>query len=443
MKLSGRKRKEDGSMTEGTSTLASVVQELSRKYAEPEWLKEMRESAWNSYVNTPVVRLEKSDLSKRSWEIENLPLDVQSTASDAVDALVQSIVESGAPVLYVRDGQVVRTEVPASLSQRGVIVTDMHTAVAQHGELVKAHLGSVVRTDESKWAALNAALWQGGAFVYVPKNTAVDVAVHFVHEDTGAGAGIAPRILVVADENSSLSFVEVHVASSEKASGVVTSHVAEVVAKANARVTFVSSNQFRKGPTHFATSRALVHQDASVDWVFTDVGDGYTVGLLESELQGSGSRSTIRALGMGYGRQHLDLTASMLHEGRYSTSDIVMHGVLRGRANSIYRSSTHIFKNAVGAGSEQHDRMLMLDSTARADAIPMLLIDENDVQRCGHAASVGRIDENQIYYLMSRGIPKPEATKMIVWGYLQPTVDAIPSAGVREFVSNLIDGELA
>jgi Fe-S cluster assembly protein SufD len=430
-------------VTEATSTLASLVPELSRKYDEPAWLRELREAAWEVYVNTPVPRLEKSDLSKRTLEFNALPLDVSTETSDATRQLLENIEQENSPYVFVRDGRVVNVQLPAELAELGVIFTDLHTAVRSHGDLVRQHFGTAVKTDESKWAALNAALWHGGAFLYMPRNVSVEAVFHFVHEDTGAGAGTLPRTLVIADEGSSCTFAEVFAVNRDAASGTVRSHVIEVVAKPNAHVTVVSSNQFKKGPTHFVTSRALVENDASVNWVFADVGDGYTVGLVESYLKGNGSQSNIRALGVGYGRQHLDLTASIQHSGRYSLSDIAMHGVLRERANSIYRSSTHILKNAVGAGSEQHDRMLMLDGTARADAIPMLLIDENDVQRCGHAASVGRIDENQIYYLMSRGIPKAEATRMIIWGHLQPTVDAVPSESVRKHLTALIDGELA
>jgi Fe-S cluster assembly protein SufD len=176
--------------------------------------------------------------------------------------------------------------------------------------------------------------------------------------------------------------------------------------------------------------------------VFGDVGDGYSVGLVESHLVGTGSRSSTQVVGVGYGRQHFDLTANMKHAARYSESDILMHGVLRERANSIYRSCTHIVMGASGAAGEQSDRMIMLDSTARADAIPMLLIDEHDVRRCGHAASVGKIDPNQIFYMQSRGIPQEVATKMIVWGYLQPTVDTVPSELVRDMMVRQIERKL-
>lgn len=430
-------------MTEGTSTLASLVSDLSKKFAEPDWLQKFRESAWEAYANTPVKRLEKSDLTKRSLDVEYTAENDSTKASEQAEALLGKIQDSGAPLVYVRDGSVVDVKLSEDLAKQGVVFTSLHNAMNTHEKLVQQYLGSVVAKDEDKWTALNAALWHGGAFLYVPRNVEVADTFHFVHEDTGVGAGTMPRILVVAEEGSNFNFAEVFVVAGEKASGTVRSHVLEVAAKPNSRVTVITSNQFKKGPTHFSMARAKVQNDASVDWILTDVGDGYTVGVVESILVGTGSQSTTKALGIGYGRQHLDLTTSMVHEAKYTNSDIVMHGAVRQRANSLYRSCTRVVMGASGSGSEQTDRMIMLDGTARADAIPMLLIDEYDVTRCGHAASVGRIDETQIYYLMSRGISRADATKMIIWGHLEPTVESIPSEGVRDLVRGLINRELA
>lgn len=426
-------------MAEQTTTIVSVTAEaLSVRYVEPDWLRKMRAGAWEIFQAAPSPKLEKTDLRDRSWDIGPYA-DEPGSPSEEAEALVGEL--AGQAYVHVRNGVAVAVHLPEALAAQGVVMTDLHTAVRDHADLVKAHLGTVVKPDEGKWAALNAALWHGGIFVYVPRNVVVDTPVHFVYEETGQAAGGAPRALVVADEHSALSYVEVFLTAGSQPDKVHTG-VTEVIAKTGAKVTAAAVGGYRKGPANFSVRRAHIGNDASVDWVFADIGDGFSVVLLESDLAGDGSASTVQGIGIGTGRQHLDLTASVLHHGRYSTSDIQLHGAMKDRANAIYRSSTHIFKGAVGAGSEQHDRMLMLDKRARADAIPMLLIDENDVQRCGHAASVGRIDQNQVYYLMSRGIPRPEATKMIIWGYLEPTVQRIPSEVVRTHLVRRIDREL-
>jgi len=430
-------------VTEHTTKIASPhVRDLATRYAEPAWLQTAREVAWDHYTNMPVPQLEKTNISKRSWEVGPYATAPADTVLADVTAILEDTTESFATV-YIRDGFLVETRGLDTFVAQGVIVSDLRTALKDHESLVKQHLGTVVKSDESKWAALNAAVWHNGLFVYVPKNIVIDKPIQFVIEESGASASAIIRSLVVAEEMSNVKVTEVFVTTPERTAGYVDVHILEVVAKTSAQVTFASVNQLVKGPTHFVVKRASVAKDACVDWIFGDVGDGFSVVLVESLPNGIGSKSSIDALSIGSGRQHLDLTTSMVHAGRFSESNIVMHGVLKGRANSVYRSSTHILVGAADAASEQSDRVIILDSSARADAIPMLLIDEHQVKRCGHAARVGRIDENQIYYLMSRGIPQPVATQLIVWGYLQPTADAIPSDAVRSHLVKMIERKLA
>lgn len=421
---------------------APLVAELSQRHGEPGWLREMREAAWQQYEAMPSPKLEKTDLTKRTWGFGPFPATVPAEATGDAGAILQSAAEAGMPVAYVRDGVVVRVDATEAVRNLGVVFADLHTAARDYEGVVRKHLGTVVSAAESKWAALNTALWHGGVLVHVPKGVAVKVPFLFVYLETGEGNGAFPRTLVVAEENSSLTLVQVHLVDGGAQPGQVHAGVVEVAAAAAAQVKVAAVSNLAKGPTRFVVNRADVGTDAAVEWVFADVGDGFTVGLVESRLTGTGSRSVLRAMGLGSGRQHLDLTASAVHAGRHTESEIDMRGVLRGRASSCYRGSTHILNGAVAAGSEQRERIMLLDAHARADAIPMLLIDENDVQRCSHAASVGKVDPAQIYYLMSRGIPEAEAVRMIVWGELAPVVEAVPAEGVRRWLAGRIDKEL-
>ncbi|KPV43641.1 hypothetical protein AN477_11315 [Alicyclobacillus ferrooxydans] len=421
------------------STTSSLITDLVHRFNEPAWLRERREAAFAKYEEMPTPKLEKTDLRRRSFDIGPFA-SLTAGGSARVRALLDSLKDKA--FVFIRDGVAVQSNIPDTIHQQGVVLSSLHAAVSSHGSLVEKHLGSVVTAEESKWAALNAAFWNDGAFLYVPRNVKLEETVTFVYESSAQGHGAAVRSLLVAEEGAECAYTEVFLTDGELESGKVHADVLEVVAGARASVKIAASTEYRKGPTNFTIRRAKLASDAKVDWVYCDIGDGFTVGLLESDLVGTGSTSTLSGIGIGFGRQHFELTASMLHRGRYSESDISMHGAIRERANSIYRTSTHIFRHAAGAGSEQRDRMLMLDGTARADAIPMLLIDENDVQRCGHAASVGRLDENQLYYLQSRGIPEKQARRMIIWGYLEPTLEAFPDEVVREFVRQHIDEEL-
>ncbi|QQE80287.1 SufD family Fe-S cluster assembly protein [Alicyclobacillus sp. SO9] len=423
-----------------TAATSSLVQELVARHQEPEWLRQKREEAWKTFAQLPSPKLEKTDVRKRTWEVSELSAKTDGRPQEEIAAVLDAAAEQ--PFIYLRDGYLMQSNLPSDLKSQGVVVEDLQTAVTHHEALLREHLGTVVDDTESKWAALNAAIWENGVFVYIPKEVAVESPIQFIYEESLAGGGARPRVLIVAETGSKAEFSELSFTPQDGVRGRVHSEVMEVVADVDSHLKISAVTQFHKGPTNFVLRRAKVAKDAKVEWIAGDIGDGFTVALVESRLEGSGAMSSSRALGFGFGRQRLDLTLSMDHYGRSSESDIVMHGVMLGKANSVYRSSSHIRKGAADAASEQSDRMLVLNKSTRADAIPMLLIDDNNVRRCGHAASVGKLDEIQIYYLMSRGVSKTEATKMIVWGYLAPTVDLIPVESMRHLLSRRIDEEL-
>lgn len=423
-------------MTEA-NTVSLQVNAIHTTFQEPTWLAEKRESAWRAFEAAAEPRLEKTDLRKRGFEVGSLSAKAASL-DETVKAYVDQVEH---PVIVFSDGHLTEVRLPEAIRNQGVIFTDIHTAAKEHEQLVKEHFGTVVDTTE-KWEALNQAVFAGGAFVYVPRNVQLEETLEIVHVYSSQSQGSYPRSLVIADELSSVNVAEVSFIAADRPK-VTSSHVMEVVAKASSQVHVATAEELHKGPTYFITRRSQVGKDARVEWTVTDVSDGFAVELVENVLKGTGAFGQTRVLGVEFGRAHLDLTASMVHVGRNTESDIVMHAALRDRANSIFRSRTQIIKGAVGAGSEQHDRMIMIDGTARADAIPMLLIDENDVNRCGHAASVGKIDPTQVYYLMSRGIPEAQAMKMIIWGYLRESVESLPTKALQELVVKRVERELS
>jgi Fe-S cluster assembly protein SufD len=425
-------------VTEQIVTASSLVRDLSTRFEEPEWVRGVREQAWTFYQQAPVPRLEKTDLRKRGWEFGPFPTDVSAVIPEAQEYFNKA----EGPAVLVVDGIVKEFKIPGDLKEKGIVFTDIHTALREHGELAKQYFGSIVYPDENKWIALNTAMFHGGIFLYVPKGVKIEIPFELVYSDSEHGKGSFSRTLIVGQELSDFSFGEVRFMADNIASGIVHSHVLEVFAKPDSRIKLGVVDELRKGPTNYVTRRAEVAKDALVEWVSGEVGDGFTVEVLESIMAEPGSRSTTRHVGLGFGRQRLDMTTNMVHKGRYSESDITMHGIIRDKAYSLYRSRTHIVKGAVMAGSEQNDRMIVLDKSSRADAIPMLLIDENDVERCGHAASVGKVDPNQIYYLMSRGIPELKALEMIIWGYLQGTVSSLPNESAQRVLTSRIEREL-
>ncbi len=413
-----------------------LTDELALRFSEPKWLLDQRKTAFTIYEQMQSPKLELTDLTHRPWNIGSFPVDASSEQSHVLNALATTVER---PAVYVKDGIVIKVYLPPELAEQGVCFTDLHTACIDYPELIEQYLGTVVSNDESKWAAFNMALWHGGVFLYVPENVVVEQVFQFVYLETARGGGAMPRVLIVGEANSEFSYVELYYAENDLVKGMVHAPVTEVIAAENAKIKLTSLHHVMEGPTHYLTCRASVERSANVDWTYCTIGNGFTVGLVESYLKGEGSHSTIEAIDFGYGRQRMDLTVSIVHAGQYSESETKLDGVLCDHANAVYRSSTHILDGAVSAGSEQIERVLLLDKTVHAEAIPMLLIDEDDVQRCGHGATVGKIDPLQIYYMMSRGIPRLQAEKMIVWGRLQQTIEAIPLPEFRNIMTALID----
>ncbi|SIS79027.1 SufB/SufD family protein [Alicyclobacillus vulcanalis] len=421
----------------GEVTALNPVLRVAQALQESKAVTEKRDAAWKLFESLEVPRLEKTDLRRVRWDVGEFEPSETPVPEDAL-AYVRALDHSYALVV---DGRVREIRLADEAREKGVQLVPIHEACEAHADAWQRHFGAIVPAEEAKWTALNMALFLGGVFVRVPRGAELEQPIEIVYVWTGGPYSACSRSLVVADALARVRYAETTFAAG--GSPFVSSHVLEVYASQASRVEIATADEWVRGGMHFVTRRAQTENDAEVDWVVADTSDGQAVEWIESALVGQGSRSFARVMGVGHGRAHVEITASMRHVGRHTESEIAMSGALRDRANVIFRSRTQIEKGAVGAGSEQHDRMIMVDGTARADAIPMLLIDENDVERCGHAASVGKIDPLQVYYLMSRGIPQSVAVQMIIWGYLRDSVEALPSDAMRDLVVSRVERELA
>ncbi|MBX6395560.1 MAG: Fe-S cluster assembly protein SufD [Alicyclobacillaceae bacterium] len=320
-------------------------------------------------------------------------------------------------------------------------MADLSVAAREREDVVRRALGQVVPPEENKWTALQSALWNAGLFIHVPRGVEVEVPLLALYQIGEANAFVFPRVLAVVEEEASLVFVDV-LASDPELSATFTAAVAECVVGAGAKVTFAGFQDLPRPVTGYVVRRAQAERDAEVEWLFGEMGEAYLVAEYGTKLSGQGSRSSAKVIGLGIGRQHLDLTVKMVHEGRFTESEIQARGVVLDRSNMVYRAVTAIEKGAVGTDGHQAESLLILSPSARADAIPMLLIDENDV-RADHAASVGKINPEQLYYLMSRGIAEEDARKMIVRGFLDPVMGQIPLPGVRQAMENLVERKMS
>ncbi|WPP40149.1 Fe-S cluster assembly protein SufD [Paenibacillus hunanensis] len=418
---------------------AEALKSLSQQKNEPAWLAESRLNALELASRLELPKPEKTKIDK--WNLSDYGTYQQATSvaslqelPEAVRALVKE--EEAANLLVQKDSGAVYSTLSDELKAQGVIFTDLETAAREHSDLVQAHLSSVVKNDENQLTALSAALWTGGAFLYVPKNVEVSVPLQAVFLTENADATFAPRVLVVADVNSSVTYVDNYISTGDAArlhNGIV-----EVIAKPGAKVRFATVHQLGLNTTDMSYRRAVTENDASIEWIIGEMNDGNTVTDTSTVLKGNGSTSDAKVIAVGSGSQRLNYTTRAVHFGKDSTSQMTTRAVMREEANAIINGITKIEHGATRSNGEQAEKVLMLSPKARGDANPILLIDEDDVM-AGHAASVGQVNPEQVHYLMSRGISRAQAERLIIYGFLAPVVSDIPLEQLQTRLQELVE----
>ncbi|MEI7026143.1 Fe-S cluster assembly protein SufD [Paenibacillus sp. y28] len=431
-----------------TQTILPVDQDavarLSQQNQEPEWLAALRAEALELAGSLELPKLEKTRIDR--WNLDHYGSYKQAAVAasiqdlpQAAQALLQTEGEQAEGGVIVQQGSSITFKrLSEELAKQGVIFTDLQTAAREHGELVRKHLFSVVQKDENRLTALHAALWNGGVFLYVPKNVEVSVPLQalFIAE---AGATFAPHVLVVADTNSSVTYVDNYISS--EAGELTHNGVVEVVAKPGSKVTFASVHDMAPSVTELTYRRAHVENDARIEWIIGEMSYGNIMSDTATQLLGNGSSSDATVINVGTGSQKLNITTRAVHFGKNTPSQMITRAVMRDEATAIINGITKIEKGATKANGEQTERVLMLSPKARGDANPILLIDEDDV-KAGHAASVGQVNPEYVYYLMSRGISKEEAQKLIIYGFLAPVVEEIPLDKLKDQLQSLVERKL-
>ncbi len=419
------------------------IKKFSNDRNEPEWLLNLRLKALELLDSLQLPKPDKTKID--SWNFTQFShLQASAKKVSSVDELhddVRKLIgEETAQqnILVQRDGATVFHKVDAALEGKGVIFTDIQTAAREHSDLLKKYyMTETAQVNENKLLALHAALMNGGTFIYVPKNVEITQPLQTIYWQEQAGSGLFNHVIVVAEDNSSVTYVENYVSFKEDEASVA-NICAEVFAKAGARVSFGAVDNFASAVTTYIVRRGHVDRDARIDWALGQLNDGNTVSENTTHLVGDGSYADTKTVSIGKGEQKQNFTTQIFHHGKHSEGYILKHGVLRESASSIFNGITKIEHGATKSNGEQTERVLMLSEKARGDANPILLIDEDDVT-AGHAASVGRIDPIQMFYLMSRGISKEEAERLVIHGFLAPVVTQLPVEAVKERLTAVIE----
>ncbi|MGM0886865.1 MAG: Fe-S cluster assembly protein SufD [Bacillota bacterium] len=412
----------------------------STKNNDPAWLSELRIQAFSELEKLPMPKPDKTKIDK--WNFTSFQTHtVESEAFASLEELpeeIKSIIEENENLYIQRNNTPAHINLSANVKEQGVIFTDILSAARDHAELVQKYfMKDGVKIDEHRLTALHAALVNGGAFLYVPKNVEIKEPIQSVFLLDNPDTTLFNHVLIVAEDNSSVTYVENYFSTVESNEGVA-NIVTEVFANANAKVQYGAVDTLSKGFTTYVNRRGVAGRDARIEWALGLMNDGNTISDNTTYLMGDGSHGDTKTVVVGRGEQKQNFTTAIIHYGKRSEGYILKHGVMKESASSIFNGIGKIEYGATKANAEQESRVLMLSEKARGDANPILLIDEDDVT-AGHAASVGRVDPLQLYYLMSRGITKKEAERLVIHGFLAPVVNELPIEGVKKQLVAVIE----
>ena len=419
----------------------AAVEALAAARNDPAWVREQRLLAWRFYEEIPMPTMQ--DEAWRRTSLRGLDLDrvipwraerpaPAATVDDLPEPLRARLVvaDEVAGLLVQHDGAARYRSLDPRIAAQGVIFTDLDTAVREYGDLTLRYLMTdAVPIDANKFAALHAAFWQGGAFLYVPRNVQVALPLQVVVAREAPGVGEFAHTLIVVEEGAEVTLLEDYFSLTDGDAGFHSGAV-EMIVGAGARLAYISVQDWATDLWNFSTQRAVLGRDSSLLWVAVHLGSRLTKAFARVALREPGASALMLGALAANDQQHVDLDTYQDHLAPHCTSDLLYKGVLNGRARSVWRGMIWAHKEAQKTNAYQKNENLLLSGTARADSIPGLEIEANDL-RCTHGATAGKIDRDQLFYLMSRGIPQPQAERMIVQGFFDPLLARIPLEGVR------------
>jgi Fe-S cluster assembly protein SufD len=421
----------------GGAFTREAAEQLSRVKGEPEWLRARRLAAWDTADRLPMpAPYERAWKYFKPEQLRFEGLRLVSGGEQAAPAdLKKGRGERFAGTLALRNGGAVREDLVEAARAQGVIFTSLDTAVREHPDLVQRHLGAVVPDDESPFVALGAAFWSGGAFVYVPRDVKVELPLHAMLTLTGAEMALFPRVLVVVDRGAEVVFLdELGGGDGPAFAGSVT----ELVLGDEARVQHYRLQRWGGGMQELLFQRADLGRNAHLITGFVGLGGRVQKGWIEARIRGTGARSDILGAVYGTGDQYFDVITLQDHIGDHTLSDLLIKSALKDRAQSAYYGLTRVGRYARMADANQEDRNLLLSDKAKAESDPVLEILTSEVVRCAHGASAGPVDQEQLFYLETRGLPRAEAERLLVQGFLGDVLRRVPNETVRDVLEGAV-----
>ncbi|HEX7432111.1 MAG TPA: Fe-S cluster assembly protein SufB, partial [Anaerolineaceae bacterium] len=322
------------------------------------------------------------------------------------------------------ESEMVYHSIQDHLSKQGVIFLSIEEGLRQHPDLFRKYFGTVIPIEDNKFAALNSAVWSGGSFVYVPKGVKVDLPLQAYFRLNVANIGQFERSLIIADEGSQIHYVEGCTAP-QYTTDSFHSGVIEIVVNKGARVRYTTIQNWSTNVFNLVTQRAIVQEGGTMEWVDANLGSKVTMKYPSCYLMGPGAHGEILSMAFAGPGQHQDAGGKMVHFAPHTSSKITSKSISRGGGRTSYRGLVKVYKGALDVKSNTVCDALLLDPASRSDTYPSIEIDEEDVS-IGHEASVSKVGEEQLFYLMSRGLSQEQATTMVVSGFIEPLVKELP-----------------
>ena len=414
-----------------------LIHEFSQLHAEPDWLANQRQQAFDKMDQLDLPVIERVKFHR--WNLG----DGRISDSEPLTS-VPDFTALGDNLKFIQMGtQTVLEQLPADLAEQGVVFTDFHTALEEIPELVEQHFMSAVKYDEDKLAAYHTAYFNSGAVLYVPDNVEIDQPIEGIfYQDSESDVPFNKHILIIAGKHSKVNYLERLETYGEGSVPVTANITVEVIAQAGAQIKFSAIDRLGENVTAYISRRGKLDNDAMIDWAIGVMNEGNVVADFDSDLYGKGSHADMKVVALSSGKQVQGIDTRVTNYGCNSIGNILQHGVILEKGTLTFNGIGHIIKGAKGADAQQKSRVLMLSDQARSDANPILLIDENDVT-AGHAASIGQVDPEDMYYLMSRGLDKATAERLVVRGFLGSVIVEIPVKEVRDEMIENIDIILA
>jgi Fe-S cluster assembly protein SufD len=426
-----------------------VVEALSDFKREPGWLKEKRLHAWRTFERMPMPTLRDeawrytdiSDVSIEDFALYTPSPDVTSEGDlpEAVQTLIREGEENSA-LLVQHNSETAFSRVDEELARRGVVFTDLHTALEEHEDLFREYLFGLVPEDYDKFAALSAAAFSGGSFLYVPRGVDVEVPIQSYRWLDVVGS-IMPRTLVVVEEGASVTYIDEY-ASADDEDPAFSNGAVELYVGEGANLRYVSLQNWERNVLHFNTIRSFTEKDATINSLIVSLGSQLSRTNVEAGLTASGSDSEMLGLYFADTEQVLDHHTLQDHIAPNAHSDLLYKGALRDESLAIFSGLIRVEPGAQKTDAYQTNRNLILGTDdAFAVSLPRLEIQADDV-RCSHGSTTGQVDEVELFYLMSRGIPRREAEKLVVYGFFGEVTSRIPLRGLKEKLDRAIESKI-